>query len=436
METVDSAAKREAGEEPSAYLLVTTPPEKRTGLTGDAVPIANDDIKTKFAGCTWVKSTSGDPDVEEVSATSITILGDGSARANVYYKLNKDTAYQVRHNVQNFNESTGQPIEGSYTVKETENKTGITGDTIITSLGTTGSVVKNYPGFTYEPDKTKPTNNPKIDGSGKFIVDLFYSRNDNTPWKVEYYIQKLNDLNDYDLVKTVNAGTATTGTIVDYSDFIINPQIENPENYKFAKTTTVPLTPGTNLLRVDAFGDGSFATAKIYFDRKTDTPYQIIYKVKNLGQSTYRVIKTVEGTGITGREIDFVTTREELPGYSYENKCEPTSGKITIGTATDTYDIATGVLYYTPRTDTKYVVNLYKEKLTSAQLRQKGGFDPDKDPSYYDLTVDTRQATTDSTLTIAEQYDEIAGYSVKYVDPTGETVVVMNDGTTQIDVYY
>lgn len=435
METVASAAAREAGGDPSAYVLVTNPPETRTGLTGDSVPIATDDIKTKFAGCTWVKSTSGVPE-SDTPAEEITILGDGSARANVYYKLNKDTAYQVRHNVQNFNESTGQPIDGSYSVKETENKTGITGDTInTTESGQAGYVVKNYPGFTYQKDLTKPENNPKIDGSGKFIVDLFYSRNENTPWKVEYYIQKLDDLNNYELEKTVDGGTATTGTIVDYSSFINDPQIENPDNYKFAKTTTVPLTPGTNLLRVDAF-DGSYATAKIYFDRKTDTPYQIIYKVKNLGESTYRVFKTVEGTGITGREIDFVTTREELPGYSYENKCEPTSGKITIGTATDTYDIATGVLYYTPRTDTKYVVNLYKEKLTSAQQRQKGGFDPGKDPSYYDLTVDTRQATTDSTLTIADQYDEIAGYSVKSVDPSGETVVVKNDGTTQIDVYY
>ncbi len=100
-----------------------------------------------------------------------------------YYTANTDTVYKVEHYQQNLEDTDFTQVTG-----DTENKTGTTG----TAASYTPKTAAQYPGFTYDEDlttsesKTGEDNDFIIAGDGSLVIKLYYTRNANYTYTVEY----------------------------------------------------------------------------------------------------------------------------------------------------------------------------------------------------------------------------------------------------------
>src|SRR5699024_5303 len=92
--------------------------------------------------------------------------------------------------------------------------------------------VKEYAGFTYNEELTTPEDKT-IKGDGSLVIKLYYDRNTNTAYTVEYYQENLEG-EGYTKVDTVNA-TGTTGAkatyeVKEYAGFTYNEELTTPED--------------------------------------------------------------------------------------------------------------------------------------------------------------------------------------------------------------
>ncbi|MCC3388275.1 hypothetical protein, partial [Enterocloster citroniae] len=81
-----------------------------------------------------------------------------------------------------------------------------------TGNGVTGAAaaydVRSYAGFTYQEDLTTPLDKSII-GDGSLVIKLYYDRDIETGYKVEYYHQDLNE--DGTVADTYSKVDETTG---------------------------------------------------------------------------------------------------------------------------------------------------------------------------------------------------------------------------------
>lgn len=117
-----------------------------------------DPAKTGYAFAHWVKKISDDTyETTAFDFTSKTV--EGNAEFKAVYTPAENTAYTVKHHKQ-----TGTAQDGSkeYTIAETENKTGTTGEN-------TNAEAKTYEGFTALTITQK-----QIAADGSTVVDVYY----------------------------------------------------------------------------------------------------------------------------------------------------------------------------------------------------------------------------------------------------------------------
>ena len=165
------------------------------------------------------------------------------------WKAKDSTQYKVKHFLQN--------LDGTYpeTPQDTEVKYGTTGTNVTASA-------KNYAGFTYDESVAETQKSGVIAGDGSLVLKLYYTRNTNTRYTVEHYLENL-DKTGYEIKETENftgkTGDEVTASAKDYAGFTYDESVAGTK-----KAGTIA-------------GDGSLVL-KLYYTRNS---YSVIYKYVN-----------------------------------------------------------------------------------------------------------------------------------------------------------
>ncbi|WP_322746762.1 doubled motif LPXTG anchor domain-containing protein, partial [Enterocloster citroniae] len=251
-----------------------------------------------------------------------TIAGDGSLVIRLYYTRNTDTAYTVEHYLEN--------IDGTYpaTPEATDTLSGMTGTTATYAE-------KAYAGFTYNASLTTPEDKTII-GDGSLVIRLYYTRNTDTPYKVEYFYEKdgqypVNaDFSD-------NTRTGMTGTYAEVKPEDRNPSPDVPGRYVFDNTMN-------QSLKLIITGDGE-TVLRVYFKQTFVVSYEP-------GAKGIFAVSTNDNL-VYGDETPQAPATPGAEGYifaGWDPKVEPTVTKD-----------ATYVAQWIPSDSTKYTVEFYYE---------------------------------------------------------------------------
>ena len=234
-------------------------------------------------GYTWDKWT-GEQETGDITHT-FTIGG-----INVEYTANatpnSGTPYKVQHWQQNLTGNAEIHDNRNYTLieEDTENLEGHTEEEITPR-------VNQYAGFTSpEPEKVI------ISADGSLVVNYYYTRNTNTPYKVEHWLQKLGaerePQNEQNYAKTeIEELEGTTGAI-------ITPETKEYEGFVAPAKQTIEIAGEGNVI------------VKYYYTRNTNTPYKVkhwVQKLEGMPNShddvNYELRDTDNLQGTTGESI-------------------------------------------------------------------------------------------------------------------------------------
>ena len=312
-----------------------------------------------------------------------------------------DTKYTVNHYKMNLDGST-------YTLAETDNLQGTT-DTTVTPN------VKTYTGFT-SPEKQTVT----VKGDGSTVVKHYYKRNKYT---IKYVPGTTNN----------NAGQSKTQDVFYDADVTT---ISNPyTGMNYSYTFNQGFTPSGNWDVISSLPSG-----------KSDT---LLFNKWNINNNRYDANKlltkpnfsTVNGAVIiaTATWNNVIVTLPNVTRQGYDFKGWYSSRDSKTYAAATNYTIApstykfntTFTAQWTARTDTKYTVRHWKEKLYLDNTTTYA--DPSKHDSTNYTLVDTDNltGTTDSSVTppVKKTY-------TGFTSPSEVTVKIKGDGTTIVDYYY
>ena len=233
-------------------------------------------------GYTWDKWIVGAPFVGIPEGSDTTVpdivhtfrIGLENEEYTANAIANTDTAYKVQHWQQNITGNAEIQDNKNYTIIEndTEELTGTTGEEVTPE-------VKEYAGFT-----SPETQTVTILGDGSLVVNYYYTRNTNTPYKVQHWKENLpTDKNE--TVENTNPDTV--------GEHSVRPQTENYtliETDELTGITGATVTPETKeyagftapeTQTVEILGDGSLEV-NYYYTRNTNTPYVVKHWKENL----------------------------------------------------------------------------------------------------------------------------------------------------------
>ena len=164
-QTIEAAKKEDQSENETNYELIET--ENLEGTTDTEI---TPNVKEYIGFATPERKTER-------------IKGDGTLEVNYYYTRNTNTPYKIKHWQENLPTETTKEEENinpdNYTLIETENLEGITGERITAEP-------KEYAGF-IKPEKEEI----EILGDGSQEINYYYRRNRNTPYKVKHWQQTI-----------------------------------------------------------------------------------------------------------------------------------------------------------------------------------------------------------------------------------------------------
>ena len=334
----------------------------------------------------------------------ITYNGEGTATfviekdTTLYaqYRPNTDTLYRVEYYLENL-EKTGFDIDES---------AGYT-DAGTTDTEATAEL-KTFPGFTLDETVSGSMLSGIIAGDGSLVLKVYYTRNTDTKYKVEYYLQNV-DGTDYEIN---NEATENLEGITGATATAEEKTFEHFELNKGAEGTleTSEIAP-----------DGS-TVLKLYYDRNR---YNVIYD-GNGGTTTVADENSPYYYGSTVTVKDKGDTAKV--GYTFtEWNTEPDgSGTTYGGEGTSTFVIegdTTIYAQYTPNTDTAYRVEYYLENL------EKTGFDIDESAGYTDAGTTDTEATAEIKTFPGFTLDETVSGSML-------SGIIAGDGSLVLKVYY
>ena len=313
-------------------------------------------------------------DHADPTTASTTIAGDGTTVIKLYYTRNVNTAYKVKHYQQNL-------AGDGYDLVDTEDLEGKTGATVDVTP-------KNYDGFT--PEDRNPST-VTILANGKAVASLYYSRNTDTPYKVEHYQQNVTG-SDFTLVDTDELN-GTTGATVG-----ITP-----------KTYTGFVEDENNLKEVTIAADGS-AVVKLYYNRTTaDVTFD------TQGGSAIDPVKDVR--------YEATITEPAAPtktGYVFDGWYLDAEGKTAFDFSTPITAATTIYVKWAAATDTKYVVEHYQQNVTGSE--------------YTLVSADTENLTGTTDETAAFTSKTYTGFTFDHAEPADATIAP--DGSTVVKLYY
>ena len=308
-----------------------------------------------------------------------TIEGDGSTVINYYYDRKTDIPYIIQHWKENlptetnetgensnpddvgaisnrppFEEppetndiedtnpaSVGAPFEGipvrddttvpneknkNYTLTDTDNLNGITGRTITPET-------KEYPGFT-APDPEQV----EIKADGSLIVNYYYTRNTNTPYKVYHWTQNLGG--NKDILTDKNYTIRETEELGGITEATITPKVKQYEGFISPQIKQLTIAP-----------DGS-SELNYYYTRRTDLTALIKHIDKNTEKTIFK--RTLKNQ-IFESQVNLTEEIMDIEDYNYDST-EPEVLKIGTGENTAT-------IYYVKK-EGKIIIHhyIYDEK--------------------------------------------------------------------------
>ena len=206
-------------------------------------------------------------------ASNVSITGSFTA--------NTDTPYTIEHYTKNIGSNT-------YSLRETENKTGTTGSFVT-------AVAKDYTGFTYNMWIPGTIQNGTIAGNGNLVLKLYYTRNSYT---VSYAYQ----------------GTVPQGA----SALPSNASYEYDEEVTVAAAATAPGYTFSGWNRTGTFNmPAENVTIKGSFSSNSDTMYKVEHYWKNLNANTYTLHETETLYGETDTEV--TATPNTYEGFTFDS---------------------------------------------------------------------------------------------------------------------
>ena len=176
------------------------------------------ELKNTATGGTWTSdgqntpmkararsaARSGGYDIEE-SASSGASMGSSGATGTV---KPKGAAYKVEHYQEN--------LDGTYTVKDTEDLRGTTG-------ATATATAKTYEGFTENTTHADRVPSGTIAGDGSLVLKLYYSRAKDISYTVKYIEKDTNKvLHDEKTVNNQTFGATVTENAETISDYTVD----------------------------------------------------------------------------------------------------------------------------------------------------------------------------------------------------------------------
>ncbi|ADY14262.1 InlB B-repeat-containing protein [Sphaerochaeta globosa] len=152
-------------------------------------------VRTGYAFSGWNTLSGGSGTDYAVNSTYVV-----NAAVTLYAKWNphSNTAYKVEHYLQDLSGST-------YTLSDTENMTGITGEPVTAEA-------KSYTGFTENTSNTSKVDSGTVAGDGTLVLRLYYDRNTYSVNFIENEGSAVTDLTGVRYGATITAPTAPTRT--------------------------------------------------------------------------------------------------------------------------------------------------------------------------------------------------------------------------------
>ncbi|MGN0413427.1 MAG: InlB B-repeat-containing protein, partial [Lachnospiraceae bacterium] len=351
--------------------------ENRTTYTVETETFTlNNPVKAGYTFLGWIGTGLGD------AASKAVTIAKGSTGNRIYtatWSANTDTPYTVKHHLQTLEDAN------KYVLKDTEHLTGKT-DTQVTPK------VKAYEGFTAPAAQTIT-----ITGDGKAEVNYYYDRKTYTV--------------------TALAGTGTTN-------------VTGSNTYLYGASVTVDAEVLNGYTWSGWSGDLTSG----------DKQFTFTMPAKNVTLTAQATINryqlTIDPAGGTwdGKEppselvLNYQETKDIQPaervGYTFNGwtlKGEDSSQvrKAQDGTITFTmgYENATLTANWTANTDTRYVVNHFKQKL---------------DGTYPEVADETENKTGVTGERITPEVKSYEGFT----SPDVQTKTIAANGSTVVDYYY
>ena len=309
----------------------------------------------------------------------------GNRTYEAVWTAREDTKYKIEHYKERPDGTYGSIPD------EIETKTGVTQSTVT-------ATIKSYPGYTEDRENPNRLVSGTIAGDGSLILRVYYKAKSDTSYRVEHYLQNLDNTNytiddEATETKTGKTGNQTTAQAKNYDGFTAQ---------SFSQETIA--------------GDGS-TVIRIYYNRNKNTAYKIEhYKQRSDGTYPETASDTENKEGVTG---DIVTaTAKTYVGYTEDTT---NADRVTTGVINGDGSL-TLKLYYKANTDTVYKVEHYKQ-------RPNGSY-----PNVADETEEKSGTTGAIATAEAKQYD---GYTEDTTN--GNRIVsgtIYADGSLVLRLYY
>ena len=253
-------------------------PQNKLYRNGEEVTVAQDATASGYTFSGWSRTGTF-----EMPAEDVTITGSFTA--------NTDTPYIVEHYLED-------ETLGTYTLKETENLTGIT-DT------TKRATPKTYAGYTFDDTIEETIQEGTIKGDGSLVLKLYYRKNEvpvenNHKYKVQYFFD---GIIDDSLEKIINAE-------VDFEVNItpITPIKHGEKNYTLVSNNhkkTISVNDDDNIIRV--YYETDVLDYAIDGDATEGDGIPDKYQIK----ITYRVENGLWDDGSKGSKTDIITLKDK-----------------------------------------------------------------------------------------------------------------------------
>ena len=134
---------------------------------------------------------------------------------------------------------------------------------VLAGTETSYTAKEDYTGFTFDDDKTE-NKGAKVPTNNNLVIKLYYTRNINTKYTVEYYYQINGEYKDTTAIKETRTGT--TGETVSVTENDKNQLTYNGKKYVFDQEYP------ENILSGNIAGDGSLIL-KLYFKQQFTVRY-------------------------------------------------------------------------------------------------------------------------------------------------------------------
>ena len=332
---------------------------------GIGLTLPTDVTKTGHTFNGWYENSS-------FSGSAVTGISTTDIGNKTYYAKwtgSSNIAYKIEHYKQNVSLS-------GYTLEDTENKTGTTGETVT-------ATAKSYTGFSENTTYTGRVATGTVAGDGSLVLKLYYDRN------------------SYTVTLNTNGGTVNSGNVTSYTYGIgvTLPTNVTKTGYTFNGWYENSSLTGTAVTSISTTDTGN----KTYYAKWTTNQYTVTFKNGNITEKT-----EIVNYGSSATAPSLIKAGYTL---SWDKNFNNVTSDLTVNAI------------WTANTNTPYKVEHYQR---TTDLEVEG---------YSLFEIENKTGTTDTTVTAAAKtytgFTENTTYSGRVVTGT-----IAGDGSLVLKLYY